>query len=243
MNSHTIAKRGLNSLLYTGLLSLSSLAKFSFVIGSWHMFFSAINCVGPLAGSFLGVSGSLMVYGLRTVLRLVTVGLAGSQLLSGVPTLCASLYLGSSHWAVRCALPIICMALFWLHPVGFAAAPYALYWLIPVVVFFSKSNQFFANALGSTFVAHAVGSVIWLYTVPMTSAAWLALIPVVAVERLLFATGMVIAHGVIQKMGNFKPFFRLSFDRLRTSEKHLSPLTLSDAKRCIEGLKRIFTIA
>jgi len=198
MNSHSIAKHGLSSLLYTGLLSLSSLAKFSFVIGSWHMFFSALNCFGPLAGSFWGLSGSFMVYGLRTMLRLVTVGLTGAQMLNGVPTLCASLYLGSSHWSIRCILPIICMIVFWLHPVGLAAGVYALYWLIPVVIFYSKSNHLFVNALGSTFVAHGVGSVIWLYTVPMEPATWLALIPIVAVERLLFATGMVIAHGAIQ---------------------------------------------
>ena len=205
MNSHAIISRWLISLLYAGLLSLSSLLKFSFIVGSWHMFFSAINCVGPLSGSFLGVSGSWMVYGLRTMVRLGTVGLTGTQLLTGLPTLCASLYLGSTHWSVRCALPIVCMIFFWIHPVGFAAGFYALYWLIPVAVFSSKSNNFFFNALGSTFVAHAVGSVIWLYTVPMAPAIWLALIPAVAVERLLFATGMVVTHGAIQAVTSRVP--------------------------------------
>src|SRR5262249_44654239 len=148
--------------------------------------------VAPLAGSFLGVSGSWMVYIVRILLRACTVGISQVHLLTGVPTLCASLYLSSTHWAVRVALPTLCMLLFWLHPVGLAAGVYALYWLIPVAVFYTKSRSFFLNALGSTFVAHAVGSVIWLYTVPMSSAAWLALLPVVAVERLLFATGMVV---------------------------------------------------
>jgi hypothetical protein len=198
MNGYAIAKRAVSTLFFTSLMSLSSLFKFSFIVGSWHMFFSAINCTGPLVGSFLGISGSCMVYGLRTIFRLCTVGLSGAQLLNGVPTLGASVYLASSHWAARCALPMACMALFWLHPVGYAAAPYALYWLIPVAVFFVPSHHLFLNALGSTFVAHAVGSVIWLYTVPMESSAWLALIPIVAVERLLCATGMVVAHGVLQ---------------------------------------------
>jgi len=198
MNGYAIAKRAVGALFFTSLMSLSSLFKFSFVVGSWHMFFSAINCTGPLAGSFLGVSGSLIVYGLRAVFRLCTVGITGMQLLNGVPTLSASVYLASRNWAVRCGLPLTCMALFWLHPVGYAAGIYALYWLIPVAVFFVPSHNLFLNALGSTFVAHAVGSVIWLYTVPMESSAWLALIPIVAVERLVCATGMVVAHGVIQ---------------------------------------------
>jgi hypothetical protein len=136
------------------------------------------------------------------VVRVCTIGVVGAHLFNGVPTLCASVYLATTHWAIRCALPLACMALFWLHPVGYAAGIYALYWLIPVAVFFVQSPNLFLNALGSTFVAHAVGSVIWLYTVPMESGAWLALIPIVAVERLLCATGMVIAHHVIRAMVN-----------------------------------------
>ncbi len=198
MNHNTIAQRGLASIAYTSLLSLLSYVKCSFVVGSWHMFFSAMNCAAPLAGTFLGVSGSGMVYVLKTVLRVCTVGIAGASFFHGIPTLCASLYLGTTHWSVRIALPMVCMLLFWLHPVGFAAGAYALYWLIPVAVFYTNSHNMFLNALGSTFIAHAVGSVIWLYTVPMASATWLALIPVVAIERLCFATGMVVVHTVLQ---------------------------------------------
>lgn len=59
-------------------------------------------------------------------------------------------------------------------------------------------QSLFLTALGSTFIAHAVGSVIWCYTVPMTPAMWLGLIPVVALERTLFALGMVVAYKVIE---------------------------------------------
>ena len=57
-----------------------------------------------------------------------------------------------------------------------------------------KSRSFYAQALGATFTAHAVGSVIWLYTMPMAQEAWLALIPQVAIERLTFAAGIVVAY-------------------------------------------------
>ncbi len=53
------------------------------------------------------------------------------------------------------------------------------------------------HALASTFIAHAVGSVIWLYTVPMVASAWLALIPIVACERLLYTAGIVMGDAVI----------------------------------------------
>jgi hypothetical protein len=58
-------------------------------------------------------------------------------------------------------------------------------------------RSLFLQALGSTFIAHAVGSVIWLYTVPMTAAMWMGLMPIVLFERIAFALGMVIAHYVI----------------------------------------------
>jgi hypothetical protein len=90
------------------------------------------------------------------------------------------------------------MGLFWVHPIGAQAWPYALYWLIPVVLYClgnNKNNVY--TALGSTFIAHAAGSIIWLYTVPMTSQQWLALIPVVAVERLISTIVMVATYAFI----------------------------------------------
>jgi len=78
----------------------------------------------------------------------------------------ASLYWSTRHYSIRLLLPIVCMGLFIIHPVGAQAFAYSLYWLIPVVLFFVPQRFLFLQALGSTFIAHAVGSVIWLYTVP-----------------------------------------------------------------------------
>ena len=89
-------------------------------------------------------------------------------------------------------IPLVCMGLFWLHPVGQQAWFYALYWLIPLAGKFLSKRLFF-RSLGSTFTAHAVGSTLWLYTVPMPAEAWIALIPVVAMERILFAAGISVS--------------------------------------------------
>jgi hypothetical protein len=94
-------------------------------------------------------------------------------------------------------LPLLCMALFVSHPVGAAAAPYAFYWFIPMIIAMMRTENIWLHSLASTFTAHAVGSVIWLYTMPMTPAAWLALIPLVACERILYASGIVVGHSVI----------------------------------------------
>jgi hypothetical protein len=100
------------------------------------------------------------------------------------------------------ALPLTCIILFITNPAGKQAAPYASYWLIPIALWtlrilnLTPTNTWFAtslNALQSTFIAHAVGSIIWLYVVPMSANQWLALIPVVAIERLLIAGMSVLA--------------------------------------------------
>ena len=54
--------------------------------------------------------------------------------------------------------------------------------------------QLFLLSLGATFTAHAIGGAIWAWSIPMTSAAWIALIPVVIYERLLFALGISISY-------------------------------------------------
>jgi len=89
------------------------------------------------------------------------------------------------------------MVLFIIHPIGRDAFVYSLYWLIPIILFGYSRKTLFLEALGSTFVAHAVGSVIWLYTVPTTAVSWIGLIPIVAVERVFFAIGMVAVYQII----------------------------------------------
>jgi hypothetical protein len=180
---------------FAGLMSLSSLVKFSWIIGSQMAFFSGINIVAPLSGAFGGIFGSTASFLLRIITYACLFGtLSVKTFTLGIPSFFASLYWASNHWLVRAGIPLLCMTLFWLHPVGFAAGAYALYWIIPVMVHFLSRKYLLLEALGSTFVAHAVGSVIWLYATPMTANVWRALIPVVAVERLLFAAGMVVVH-------------------------------------------------
>ena len=183
---------------FAGIAKISGLMKISFLVGSQMIWFSATNSVLPLAGAFGGVMGSGLVFFIRQLIHLIffkTVSL--SFLAFCIPGLCASLYWSTQHYVIRLLLPIACMGLFVIHPVGAQAFVYSLYWLIPVVLFFVPQKHLFLQALGSTFIAHAVGSVIWLYTVPMTAAMWMGLMPIVLFERVAFALGMVVMHYVI----------------------------------------------
>lgn len=194
---------------FTGLIKLASLAKISFMVGSYTAFFSATSVLVPIAGVFGGIAGSVGIFGINILLRFLIFGTIPLYFLAyHVPGFCASLYWARQHdkW-ISVVLPLICMILFIAHPLGFYAAPYSFYWLVPIVFSFITHNNLFLHALSSTFIAHAVGSVIWLYTVPMTITAWYLLLPVVAVERIAFALGMVLLYKVInyiQQMAQVK---------------------------------------
>lgn len=154
--------------------------------GSHHISFSCLSIVLPLIGAFLSKRTS----SLWSMSGWGLAHLAHLPITMGIPTFFATLSWGASsrrsQIALHILLPCLCMILFY-----FVAAPgswpYALYWLIPVVLyFFPRSLP--CSALQSTFVAHAIGSVIWAYFIPMSSSAWLGLIPIVAIERLAMAT-------------------------------------------------------
>lgn len=187
-----------SSIFFTSLVKVSSFLKVSFIVGSWAAFFSATSIATPLVGAFTGIGGTIVVFALSMIVRLLISGTMPFIFLAyHIPGLCASAYFASSSVAIRMGIPLLSMALFIAHPVGGQAWAYTLYWLIPVALYFIRKDSLFITALGSTFTAHAVGSVIWLYANPMTPGAWLALIPVVLVERLIFASGMVVLYYVL----------------------------------------------
>lgn len=190
-----IITNSLKAASYAAIFKLSGFLKVSFLVGSQMIWFSGVNSILPLSGAFGGVFGAGLVFLMRQLVHLIcfkTVSL--SFLALCIPGFCASLYWSAKNQFIRLLLPLACMVLFVAHPAGGQAFVYSLYWLIPVVLYFVPQRSLFLTALGSTFVAHAVGSVIWCYTVPMTPQMWIALMPIVALERTLFALGMVVAH-------------------------------------------------
>ena len=96
--------------------------------------------------------------------------------------------------------PLLAIALFIFHPAifGTAAMVFALYWTIPILAALLPSNLYL-RSLGATFSQHALGGVLWLYFVPgfANPAVWLALIPVVVVERTVFAGGIAVSYKVV----------------------------------------------
>lgn len=180
-----------------GVHFLSSL-KYSFIVGSRHAFFSVASIAVPLTGVFGGVRLIAATYLLRALGTYVATGIIPIVfLVYHIPSFFASWYWCSSRRGLKAALPIVLMIAFVVHPLGPQVWPYATYWIIPFVIAVAGVSTPFFKAIGSSFIAHAVGSVLWIYTVPLEPAVWLGLIPVVAVERFIIAVGMTgIFYGV-----------------------------------------------
>ena len=169
------------------------------VVGSSYAHFSLASCVPSLVGVYGGIVGSILTALCGGSFHMATGIGIGKLLAYTIPGMCASLCWSTRSLSVRALLPLVCMALFVLHPVGGSAAGYALYWLIPAALALCTRNVV-CDALISSFVAHAVGSVIWLYTVPMVASQWLGLIPVVPFERCAIAAGMVLLYGAARQV-------------------------------------------
>ncbi len=105
-----------------------------------------------------------------------------------------TLYLTLRHRLVKALLPALCMLAFMAHPVGHIAWYYSLYWLIPLTISLLKPRSIFLQSLACTFFMHALGSTLWLYTHPTNALFWYGLMPLVPLERILFASIMTAGY-------------------------------------------------
>jgi len=196
------AKRLIFLTVFLVLVLIAQRINFSPLLGAENQFFTVFQFFGPIAGSFLGSIFGIITVFLAEITDFLIVGKTFSliNVLRLLPMLFAVYYFSSFKdknkkfsAVISVLIPLACLALFVLHPVGRQAWFFSLYWLIPVLGVLLPQNwpgQLFFRSYGATFTAHAVGGAIWVYTVPMTAAQWISLIPVVAYERFLFGLGI-----------------------------------------------------
>lgn len=151
---------------------------------------------------FFSLSCSVILIALFFILKKLLVG--SLFLTCGLPTLvgAATFHTASNGnnnknlqaLVLQFLLPLFCMILFIMHPVAGSAFLYSFYWLIPIAIYFLNIKNIFLMALSATFVSHAVGSILYLYVINMPAGQWLALVPVVAFERLLATFGIMIIY-------------------------------------------------
>ncbi|MBI2352887.1 hypothetical protein HYV11_01420 [Candidatus Dependentiae bacterium] len=185
----------------------------SFIIGSSHSFFSWTTIVAPVMAVQLGFWS---IFSFLVPSKVIGMSL-GFFLLHRLPIFFSAWVFKSREQLSSIIISSICIVLFVLHPVGKNAWPYALYWIIPSLLALVKYNAF-VRAFQASFVAHAVGSVIWLYVGSITADVWLQLIPIVAYERILMALGMVVLNEICNRIILLFKKVKSLFDKNRIIE-------------------------
>jgi len=192
-------KRVIFIAIFTVLVLIGKQINFSPLVGADNQFFTLFQFFGPIAGGFLG-----SVFGVIAVLiaELINFFIVGKEttllnLLRLTPMLFAAYYFGTKKKNLSILVPIIAIIAFVLHPTGREVWFFTLFWTIPIIGKLlpkKYSNSIISKSLGATFTAHAVGGAFWIWTVPMAAGQWVALIPIVIYERLLFAAGIAISY-------------------------------------------------
>ena len=209
-------KRVIFIAIFTILVLLGKQINFSPLVGADNQFFTLFQFFGPIAGGFLG-----SVFGVIAVLfaELIDFFIVGKEatlinLLRLTPMLFAAYYFGTKKKNLSILVPIIAITAFVLHPVGKEVWFFTLFWTIPIIAKLlpkKYSNNIISKSLGATFTAHSVGGAFWIWTVPMAAEQWVALIPIVIYERLLFAAGIAISYVT------FNALFDKVLDKLKIS--------------------------
>lgn len=187
----------------TASYSFLKLLKLSKILGCRFSFFSASQLVTPVLAAEISAPELVGITALRTILHLsLQASLTVFGLLYYIPTFIGALYFKASltHTAkiARVLAPVACMAIFVNTPVGSHAWVYSLYWLVPVALTLIPHRSIFLSALASTFMVHAVGSVLFILSTPMVPAFWLGLLPVVAFERCMIAAGITTLYYAVK---------------------------------------------
>jgi len=194
------SKKSIVFILIFSILALIGLnVNFSPLVGAENQFFTLFQFFGPIAGSFLGpIVGAISVL-IASIANFFVVGKEFTliNIFRIAPMLFAAYYFGSKKKNMSIVIPLLAMAAFIIHPVGREVWFFSLFWTIPIIARILPEKYAMSvplKSLGATFTAHAVGGALWIWTIPMTAGQWVALIPVVIYERLLFAAGIGISY-------------------------------------------------
>lgn len=160
--------------------------------------FTLFDLFAPVSGAFLGSGIGIIAVAIAQTINLIFhnfQGVDNSSILKFIATLrilpmIFAVWYFSKKDQKQLVVPLLSILIFNLHPIGRTVWFYSLFWLIPVIVWPFRERFLLLKALGSTFSAHAVGGAIWIWAFNLPAAVWVSLIPVVILERAVFALGI-----------------------------------------------------
>ena len=164
--------------------------------------FTLFDLFGPVAGAFLGGLGGVIAVAMTQLGNMIfhRPDLAWSIVAIRFLTPMAAAWYFSKKNRFNIIIPVIAIIAFIANPVGGSAWYFASLWLIPIICYFWQDRSLVARALGATFMAHAVGGALWVWTWNTSTAYWTGLMPIVIKERLIFAAGIAISYLVMNNV-------------------------------------------
>lgn len=206
---NTLKKKLIFISLFTIVGFITLQIPFNKILGS-NVSFTLFDFFAPISGAFLGPFFAIAsVFGVEIAnLMIKQTPLTTGTIIRLFPTLFAVYYFAviakkgtQTKWIM--AVPVLCILAFIVHPIGRQVAYYPLiFWWIPIAAYFKRDNLFL-KSLGSTFTAHAVGSTAFLWALNLPVSVWQSLPPIVASERLLFATGISVSFVAVKHALSF----------------------------------------
>ncbi|MDO8486972.1 MAG: hypothetical protein Q7S45_01605 [Candidatus Curtissbacteria bacterium] len=184
----------------------------------------------PISGAFLGGIWGMFAVSLMQVVNLAFHGFNGvktTSILALFATIrllpmIAGVLVFSKSGKKTLAIPAIAILAFLANPVGREVWYFTLFWFIPFVVWPFRSRFLVARSLATTFASHAVGGAVWVWAFPTTPAYWTMLIPIVALERSIFALGMSASYLLANNVAYFLQSKKLLPSGLELNRRYLA---------------------
>ena len=166
--------------------------------------FTLFDLFSPISGAFLGSSFGIFAVVVMQLFNLIIHGFTNidnSSILKLAATLrflpmafgvwyFASAQKKAGNSKLILLIPLLSIIIFNLHPIGRTVWFYSLFWFIPLLVWPLRQRFLVVRSLGSAFTAHAIGGVVWIWAFNLPAGVWISLIPVVILERSIFALGI-----------------------------------------------------
>jgi len=195
--------------------------------------FTLFDLFAPVSGAFLGGLVGVFAVILMQLANVIFHGFSGIQTdsilklvatLRFLPLIFGVLYFvlknkKNDKWIL--VVPLLSIAAFILHPIGRTVWFYSLFWLIPLFVWPLRSRFLIARSLGSTFTAHAIGGAVWIWAFNLPAAVWVSLIPVVVLERSIFALGISASYILVNNILGYLNAVRIIPTNFKTDKKYL----------------------
>lgn len=188
--------------------------------------FTVFDAFAPIAGSFIGTVPGVTAVFLMQFFNFLIHGAPiqdAGTIIRFLPMLLAALYFAKKS-KINFIVPAAAIIIFIAHPIGRTVWYFSFFWLIPMIAYFFRARFLFARSLGATFSAHAVGGALWIWTFNLPAAVWNSLIPIVAIERLLFALGITASFVLVNNLLCLLDKKRLPLLGFQVNQKYLLPV-------------------